>query len=55
MVFLLVLLALFLVLLSLPMDVAQVRVGSLSLVWWYGAVIAPALVVIAALVRGARG
>jgi hypothetical protein len=54
-VFLLVLLALFLVLASLPMDVAQVRVGPLSLVWWYGGVIAPVLAVIAALGRGARG
>jgi hypothetical protein len=54
-VFLLVLLALFLVLASLPGDVAQVRVGPLSLVWWYGGVIAPALVLIAALARGARG
>jgi hypothetical protein len=54
-VFLLVLLALFLVLASLPMDGAQVRVGPLSLVWWYGGVIAPVLAVIAALGRGARG
>ena len=54
-VFLLVLLALFLVLASLPGDVAQVRVGPLSLVWWYGAVIAPAFAMLAALVRGARG
>jgi hypothetical protein len=54
-VFLLVLLALFLVLASLPMDVAQVRVGPLSLVWWYGGVIAPVLAAIAALGRGARG
>jgi len=54
-VFLLVLLALFLVLSSLPGDVAQVRVGPLSLVWWYGGVTAPALAVISALVGGARG
>ena len=54
-VFLLVLLALFLVLVSLPGDVAQVRVGPLSLVWWYGGVIAPALALIAARARGARG
>ena len=53
-VFLLVLLALFLVLASLPGDVAQVRVGSLSLAWWYGGVIAPALALIAALARRAR-
>ena len=54
-VFLLVLLALFLVLASLPMDVAQVRVGPLSLVWWYGGVLAPALAAIAALGGRARG
>ena len=54
-VFLLVLLALFLVLASLPGDVAQVRVGPLSLVWWYGGVLAPALAAIAALGGRARG
>lgn len=54
-VFLLVLLAFFLVLASLPGDVAQVRVGPLSLMWWYGGVIAPALALIAALAGSARG
>lgn len=54
-VFLLVLLMLFLVLTSLPRDLAQVRVGPLSLAWWYGGVLAPALAAIAALSRGARG
>jgi hypothetical protein len=53
-VFLLVLLMLFLVLTSLPRDMAQVRVGPLSLVWWYGGVLAPALAAFAALGRGAR-
>jgi hypothetical protein len=49
------LLAVFLVLASLPGDVAQVRVGPLSLVWWYGGVVAPALALIAVLGRSARG
>jgi fumarate reductase subunit D len=53
-VFLLMLLALFVALASLPHGVAQIRFGPLSLLWWYGGVIAPALAVVAALGRGTR-
>lgn len=53
-VFLLVLLALFVVLASLPQGVAHVRFGPLSMLWWYGGVIAPALAVAVALSRGER-
>jgi hypothetical protein len=53
-VFLLLLLAIF-VLLAVPLaSVAQVRFGPLSLLWWYGGVLAPVLAAAAALGRGER-
>jgi hypothetical protein len=54
-VFSLALLVVFAVLAALPQGVAQIRVGPLSLLWWYGGVIAPALAAVAALGRGERG
>ena len=51
----LALLAVFVVLASLPQGVAHVRFGPLSLLWWYGGVIAPALAVVAALGRREHG
>ena len=43
-----ILLAGFLVLGALPNQVASIRVGGLSLLWWYGGVIAPVTGVLAA-------
>ena len=55
-VLLLAILLTFVALAALPGGAGQVRVGPLSLVWWYGGVIAPALaVMVAVLGRGARG
>jgi hypothetical protein len=54
-VFLLALLAVFAILAAPLAGVSQVRFGPLSLLWWYGGVIAPALAVAAALGRGGRG
>jgi predicted benzoate:H+ symporter BenE len=54
-VLLLVLLLSFVALAALPGGTGHVRVGPLSLVWWYGGVIAPVLAVtVAVLSRGAR-
>jgi hypothetical protein len=50
---LLSLLAGFLVLAALPNDAANVRLAGLSLIWWYGGLLAPAAAVLAAGV-GAR-
>ena len=53
--FLVILLSYF-ALAALPGGAGHVRVGPLSLLWWYGGVIAPALAVtVAMLSRGARG
>ena len=55
-VFLLALLLTVVALAALPGGAGLVRVGPLSLVWWYGGVIAPVLaVMVAVLGRGARG
>ena len=49
-VLLLVLLAGFPLLVLLPSDVGSVRMAGLSLLWWYGAVAAPALAWLVAVV-----
>jgi hypothetical protein len=55
-VLLLAILLVFAALAALPGGAGHVRVGPLSLVWWFGGVIAPALAVtVAVLGRGARG
>ena len=53
-VFLRGLLAVFVVLAVPLAGVSQVRFGPLSLLWWYGGVLAPALAAAAALGRGGR-
>ena len=35
---------------ALPSEVGSIRVGGLALLWWYGAVVAPALAWLAAVV-----
>ena len=47
---LLVLLAGFPLLVLLPSEVGNIRVAGLSLLWWYGAVVAPALAWLVAVV-----
>ena len=47
---LLAVLVVFAVLVGLPGDVAQIRVGPLSLLWWWGGVLGPLVAVLAALV-----
>ncbi|HTY80573.1 MAG TPA: hypothetical protein VMI34_22280 [Candidatus Bathyarchaeia archaeon] len=49
-VLLLVLLAGFPLLVLLPSDVGSIRMAGLSLLWWYGAVAAPALAWLVAVV-----
>ena len=52
---LLAVLAVFAVLVSLPGDVAQIRVGPLSLLWWWGGVVGPLAAALAVLApAGAR-
>ena len=52
---LLAVLAVFAILGALPGEVAQIRVGPLSLLWWWGGVLGPLVAVLAALVpAGAR-
>ncbi len=53
-VFLLLLLVLFAVLAVPLASVSQVRFGPLSLLWWYGGVLAPALAAAAVVGRGER-
>jgi hypothetical protein len=48
-VLLVLLLAGFLFLGALPNQVANIRVAGLSLLWWYGGVLAPALAVLVAI------
>ena len=48
-VLLALLLAGFLLLGALPNQVADMRVGGLSLLWWYGGVLAPVLAVLVAI------
>jgi hypothetical protein len=48
-VLLALLLAGFLLLGALPNQVAAIRVGGLSLLWWYGGVLAPVLAVLVAI------
>jgi hypothetical protein len=45
-------LAVFAILGALPGDVAQIRVGPLSLLWWWGGVLGPLAAVLAALAQG---
>lgn len=47
---LLAVLAIFAILVALPGDVAQIRLGPLSLLWWWGGVLGPLVAVLAALV-----
>ena len=52
---LLAVLVVFAILSALPGDVAQIRIGPLSLLWWWGGVVGPLVAVLAALVQaGAR-
>lgn len=44
-------LAVFAILGALPGDVAQIRVGPLSLLWWWGGVLGPLAAVLAALAQ----
>ena len=46
---LLAVLAVFAILAALPGDVAQIRVGPLSLLWWWGGVMGPMAAALAAL------
>ena len=48
-VLLALLLAGFLVLAALPNQVAAIRVAGLSLLWWYGGVLAPVMAVLGAI------
>ena len=48
-VLLVLLLAGFLLLGALPNQVANIRVGGLSLLWWYGGVLAPVMAVLVAI------
>jgi len=45
---LLAVLAIFAVLVALPGDVAQIRLGPLSLLWWWGGVLGPLAAALAA-------
>jgi hypothetical protein len=47
---LLAVLVVFVILQALPRDVAQIRLGPLSLLWWWGGVLGPLIAVLAALV-----
>jgi hypothetical protein len=47
---LLAVLVVFAILSALPGDVAQIRIGPLSLLWWWGGVVGPLVAVLAALV-----
>ena len=47
---LLAVLVVFAILHALPGDVAQIRLGPLSLLWWWGGVLGPLIAVLAALV-----
>ena len=49
---LLAVLAIFAVLVALPGDVAQIRLGPLSLLWWWGGVLGPLAAGLAALAQG---
>ena len=52
---LLAVLAVFAILVALPGDVAQIRLGPLSLLWWWGGVVGPLAAALAALAQaGAR-
>jgi hypothetical protein len=52
---LLAVLVVFAILSALPGDVSQIRLGPLSLLWWWGGVLGPLIAVLAALVQaGAR-
>jgi hypothetical protein len=42
--------AVFAILVALPGDVAQIRIGPLSLLWWWGGVLGPLAAALAALV-----
>jgi hypothetical protein len=48
-VLLALLLAGFLILGALPNQVASIRVGGLSLLWWYGGLLAPVMAVLVAI------
>jgi hypothetical protein len=53
---LLAVLVVFAIIGALPGDVSQIRLGPLSLLWWWGGVLGPLIAVLAALVQaGARG
>jgi hypothetical protein len=41
--------AVFAILVALPGDVAQIRIGPLSLLWWWGGVLGPLAAALAAL------
>jgi len=49
-VLLLLLLAAFPLIAALPSEAGMIRVGGLSVLWWYGAVVAPALAWLVAVV-----
>jgi len=52
---LLAVLVVFAIISALPGDVSQIRLGPLSLLWWWGGVLGPLIAVLAALVgAGAR-
>lgn len=49
---LLAVLAVFALLVALPGDVAQIRLGPLSLLWWWGGALGPLAAALAAHARG---
>jgi hypothetical protein len=52
---LLAVLVVFAIISALPGDVSQIRLGPLSLLWWWGGVLGPLIAVLTALVQaGAR-
>lgn len=48
---LLAVLAIFAILVALPGDMAQIRLGPLSLLWWWGGVLGPLAAALAALAQ----
>jgi hypothetical protein len=48
---LLAVLVVFAIIGALPGDVSQIRLGPLSLLWWWGGVLGPLIAVLAALVQ----
>jgi hypothetical protein len=48
---LLAVLVVFAIISALPGDVSQIRLGPLSLLWWWGGVLGPLIAVLAALVQ----